>query len=115
VSPQVVVRLLPDKSGRVRIHWFCRDEKGAATTPASADPMFAAMPNGHPMKPGTKGFIACQRALTSVEPRQVNGTWQATPHTDDVRCATCPECKTTPEYQAAMAELELIESTANQK
>jgi hypothetical protein len=101
---QVVIRLLPDGSGRVRIHWFVHDPKGPVRTPAST-----TMTALGPLRlGGAVGRIACQPGLESVTPK-VDGT-QTVPlcHSDDCRAATCPECMATPEYAAAMKRLSEI-------
>jgi hypothetical protein len=62
----------------------------------------------HPLLPGAKGYIACQKSRTSVEPELRNGVWYPCPHTDDVRAASCPECLETPEAKAMLKTLEEI-------
>jgi hypothetical protein len=109
MTPQVVIRMLPDKSGWVRIHWFVREPKGPIQTLPSRDPTYAQLPDGHPMKPGTRGYIACQRSRTTVTPELKNGVWHPCPHSDDVRAATCPECLATEEAKAMLANLAEIE------
>lgn len=104
---QVVIKLLPDGSGRVRIHWFCRDDKGPIRT-AEAVTMSAL---GPVRLGGATGRIACQPQRKSVAP-EVNGL-VTTPcvHSDDARAVTCPECMKTPEYAAAMkAYSEIMET-----
>lgn len=95
---QVVIRLLPDGSGRVRIHYFVHDQKGPVTTPSGA-----VMTALGPLKlGGVTGRIACQPQLASVTPQMVKGELQPTVHSDDVRAVTCPECQRTSEYLATM-------------
>ncbi len=101
----VVIRMLPDKSGRVRIHWFIRDSTGPAKTPSLTVPS----PVGPLAVGGTVGRIACQPKRDSVTPA-VNHAGQIEPccHTDDPRAATCPECCATDEFKQAMEYLETL-------
>ncbi len=94
---QIVIKVLPD--GRVRHHWFVRDEQGPIKTPLRQDPTQA----GVLRLGGAVGYIACQKRRQSTAP-EVRGN-QVVPlcHTDDPRAATCPDCLATPEYAAAMA------------
>ena len=52
----------------------------------------AAKANDLPPPP-QKGYIACQKALTSIVPQMVNGKWQPVPCSAEVGAVTCPECK----------------------
>ncbi len=101
----VVIRMLPDKSGRVRIHWFVRDPAGPAETPSGSLP---SKPKPTIIE-GSRGRIACQPNRDSVTP-STNRSGQIEPccHTDDPRAATCPECQATDEYKQAMEYLESL-------
>ena len=108
MNRQVVVRILQDGTGRVRIHWFCRDESGPIHTPGtSVLTMMGPLPLG-----GARGRIACQGELGSVMPRiGDDGQTHLVPHSDDVRAVTCPECRETAIFMAAAARLsELLET-----
>lgn len=95
MSTQVVVRLLKDGSGRVRIHYFVRDEAGPIRTPAGVIALTAMGPMS---AGGTKGYIACQPKQESLDVKK-DGIIYPTPHSDDVRAVTCPECQATAEYK----------------
>ena len=106
---QVVIRLLPDGSGRVRIHYFVHDPKGPVTTPSGA-----VMTALGPMKlGGVVGRIACQPQMASVTPKVVKGELQPTVHSDDPRAVTCPECQASSEYLTTMNVLAHTVPTAN--
>lgn len=104
---KVVIKLLPDGSGRVRIHWFVHDDRGPVTTPASTT--LTAL---GPLKlGGAKGRIACQPRRASVTPEVVGGVTTPIVHSDDVRAVTCPECRQTKEYWEVMGQLaEILET-----
>lgn len=104
----VNIKLLPDGSGRVRIHWFQRLDNGPARTPEGA-----VMSTLGPLRSGgVRGRIACQPNLKDVGPQQVNGETVPICHSDDVRGATCPECLATAEAKAALADYALTLNTA---
>jgi hypothetical protein len=92
------VRLLPDGTGRVRYHWFIRDDAGPITTP-SAQVQTAI---GRVTLGGVKGRIACMPKLDSVLPHLAGAEIQLVPHTDDPRGATCPECLATEEAKTML-------------
>lgn len=97
----VAVKLLPDKSGRVRIHYFVHTPDGPAQTPGRV-----AMTAMGPLRlGGSRGKIACQPGLADVTPQAVGGSWHLCCHSDDPRAVTCPECEKTEDYQKAMALL----------
>jgi len=98
---QVHVKLLPDGSGRVRIHYFIHDEKGPIQTPGSVVP--SAL--GPIQLGGFRGRIACQPGLKSILPKNVAGVLHLTPHSDDVRGVSCPECMASKEYKETKAIL----------
>lgn len=100
--PVVDFRMLPDGSGRVRIHWFMRDEAGPICTGVVSH----STPLGPVVLGGAKGRIACQPNLESVNPIWLSANHvQPLHHSDDARAATCPECMATPEYAAMMKRL----------
>ena len=104
----VNIRLLPDRSGRVRICWFIRDEKGfAGTGDGSSAPIETkggTIGRGPSMIhiEGVQGRIACRPTLMSMQPQVVAGAYQPLVHSDDARAATCPECLATNAYAAQM-------------
>lgn len=104
---QVVIKLLPDGSGRVRIHWFMRTEDGPIETLASI-----TQTGMGPIKlGGAKGRIACSPSKTSVAPLVQGG--QTTPCccSDDPRVVTCPECRAVPEFAEMEKQLaEILET-----
>ncbi len=102
----VDVKLLPDGSGRVRIHWFRRDPAGRSVTPSGV----ILSPLGPLSVGGVRGEIACQPGrghTNSVD--HGNNSHTLFCHTDETRATTCPECMATPEYQKAAAEVALLD------
>lgn len=100
----VNIRLLPDKSGRVRICWFVRAENGFART-GPGDGAVVKTQGGYAgliQVEGVQGYIACRRHLLSIQPQVIAGVYQPLVHSDDARAATCPECLATNEYAAQM-------------
>jgi hypothetical protein len=94
----VIIRMLPDKSGRVRIHWFIHEERGPIKTPETVK-----MTQIGPVRlGGNRGRIACQPAKTDLVPQQKGRDIEPCCHSDDPRAVTCPECMAVPEYREAM-------------
>jgi hypothetical protein len=94
--PPITIYLLPDGSGRVRIHYFHRDDKGPVSTAQVVHPtQIGPVPLG-----GATGFIACQPGLKSL-------FTPAGPvvHSDDPRAVTCPECRGSGEWREVMTRL----------
>ncbi len=89
--------MLPDGSGRVRIHFFVHDEKGPA--PISAGSLTHAQ--GFPMR----GRIACQPERMSIMPEVTASVIRPVVHSNDARAVTCPECQATDDYKAMMKDL----------
>lgn len=107
---RAVIRLLPDGSGRVRIHWFIHDPKGPIETVSSV-----TMSAIGPIKMGgARGRIACQPQRTSIAPEQKGSDMHIVTHSDDVRGATCPECLATPEAKAQLADFATMLDTAGE-
>jgi hypothetical protein len=105
-----VVKLLPDKSGRILIHYFVHDPAGPAETPTGV-----TMTALGPLKlGGARGRIACQPKLESVTPQVRAGVTYPIPHSDDPRAVTCPACKETEEYKRVMEQLGEILETAGE-
>jgi hypothetical protein len=105
----VLARLLPDGSGRLRIHWFVHDVNGPASTPPgliAENLLSPEMKNivGPRFRSAT-GYIACQPKRTDVTPQQYGNEIRLTVHSNDPRAATCPECLATEVYEKAMKEL----------
>lgn len=98
-----VIRMLPDGSGRVRIHFFVHDDKGLIATP----PHISMTPLGFLKLPGSgsRGYIACQPKLTTVNPVIKGGQSFPWVHSNDVRAVTCPECQATDAYKAIVKML----------
>ncbi len=100
----VLIRLLPDRSGRVRIHWFERTADGPVQTQAnSVQTALGTVKLG-----GAKGRIACQPARKEVTPSLIGSEWEPCVHSDDPRAVTCPECMGKDGFKAAMQELKDI-------
>jgi hypothetical protein len=100
----VNIRLLPDGSRRVRIHWFIHDERGPAKTPGTIIPTeLGPMPLG-----GAVGRIACAPQQSNILPQKRGGEIHLTIHSDDARAVTCPECMATVEFQKQMQEIEEV-------
>ena len=105
----VEIKLLRDEHGnvtqRVRIHLFVRDDNGAAQTPAGK----VQTSKGALKVGGTKGYLACQKTRTDIGPQKVGEVIVVTPHSDDVRAATCPSCLETQEAKDMLRRLEELE------
>jgi hypothetical protein len=97
----VIIRMLPDGSGRVRIHWFCRALLGVSDKIATRGIVFKE--SGQLGIGPVQGHIACQPARTGLHSDLRAGQQAPLMHTDDPRAATCPECMATPEFKEAMA------------
>lgn len=104
---QVIVRLLPDKSGRVRIHWFERTDQGPIQTDGVVQPTQAGL-----VRLGfAKGRISCRPNDTALGGTQ-GAAYVPTVHSDDVRAVTCPECMATEEFKAMIKSMEdILETT----
>ena len=105
----VEMKLLPDGSGRVRIHWFQICEDGPAKTPAGTVNTSA----GSWEMCGVQGRIACTPARDNVLPQYQGQVIHLTCRSEDPRAVTCPECQATEDYKAAMKGYELLVDTAN--
>jgi hypothetical protein len=103
MSRHVGIRMLPDGSGRVRIHWFVKDEvRRSIQTPSRT----ALTERGSIVLGGATGYIACDPARKDVYPRAVRGIVELFCHSDDPRAATCPECCATEEFREVMLQYE---------
>jgi len=96
----VQIQLLKDGTGRIRIHYFHKDDQGPAFTPAvtlrsSIGPVRAG---------GVKGRIACQPTLSIVTPQVTVHEVKPLVHSDDPRAVTCPECRASDLWKKAMEE-----------
>lgn len=100
-----------DGSGRVCIHLFVQDQRGAFVEPSVLHPVVKdgqVVKQQLEMRP-TRGRLACNpRRL--VAPVTRNGVTTITPRTDDPRAVTCPKCIASAEYMAAMKLLVAIEA-----
>ncbi len=97
---RTVIRMLPDKSGRVCHHFFVHAPAGPAKTPGGAVGPFPF--------PGSTGYIACQPHNPQVTPQVQGGIIYPVSHTNEARAVTCPKCLATPEWKQTM---ELIDAT----
>lgn len=102
MSNVVVMRVLPpDANGTryVRVCWFIIDKDGPVQNPGG---MLETSwgPKGYE---GARGRIACQPKRTSVLPEFNGAETRLCVNSEEPRAVTCPECKATPEYKAAMA------------
>jgi hypothetical protein len=95
------IKLIPDGTGRVCIHYFHKEANGHVRTPS------ALMPStiGLLRVGGEAGRIACDASLRTVTPQTRGNELQVCPHTDDPRAATCPACLKTPLWREAMLEI----------
>lgn len=107
---QVDIKLLPDDSGRVRIHYFHRDPEGPIVMPGGI-----VMSSVGPVQVGgDRGRIACMPKETAITPRFDGGKIRPLPHTDHPPAATCPECRASEYWKTSMALLEELLHTATQ-
>lgn len=103
MSSPVVIRVLPDGSGRVRIHYFVTDPKGPVRTTGRT----AAAPGvGVIVLGGAEGYVACQPGLTSIQPVFKNGEIWPLAHSNEARAVTCPECRATEAWKKTMEQIE---------
>lgn len=105
MSNIVVMRVLPpDAQGTryVRVCWFMIDANGPAQNPSGV----IETSWGPKDYEGARGRIACQPQRTSVLPEYNGVETKLTVRSEDPRAVTCPLCKATPEYKAAMAVYE---------
>ena len=110
---RVLIRMLPDGTGRVRIHWFeWLDDGPIQPVPPLAMSNLGPMTlKAHKMK---RGRIACMPKLESLAPQVQNGLSQLVVHSDDPRAATCPECMATEGYRKTMALMSELEAGASE-
>jgi hypothetical protein len=99
--PEVVVKLLPDGSGRVCIHWLMHDPEGPIQTINASIPTA----KGPVLVKGRRFRCACQPQLSNMGGDN-KGRLVPFVHSDDPRAATCPKCCATKEYKEIMARLE---------
>ncbi len=104
----VTVKLLPDGSGRVRIHWLELREDGPVKTPEGTVPTS----QGPIRMGGAVGRIACAPRQKKVGAVTEKGETSLVVHSDDPRAVTCPECQEKEEYKAAMRQYDLLVDTA---
>jgi hypothetical protein len=94
----IIIRMLPDKSGRRRIHWFQRQVDGPLATQGQQQlTLIGPMQLG-----GAKGRIVCQGPNATLD-KSTAGNVEPVAHSDDPRAVTCPECKATQEFQTEIA------------
>ena len=105
----VTIRLLPDGSGRVRIHWYMRTPDGPIKPPENGMPDIYAKKLGWP----TSGRIMCAPGVKDIRPQIKGASIHPVVHSDDPRAVTCPECMETEEYKKVMEEYALLVDTAN--
>lgn len=107
-APRVGIKVLPgeptDGSGKVCIHLFVHDERGLIVEPNVLHPVTGK--DGLPIKQQvcarpTRGRLACNPKKL-VAPVVKNGVSHITLRTDAAEAVTCPKCKKSKEYLAAM-------------
>ena len=88
------VKMLPDKSGRVLIHWLQEGVEGGTAYPIKIQ--------GHPQLRAQCGQsvvinarIACNPKQNSVNPQHRGQEVFMCMHSNDVRAVTCPQCLAT--------------------
>jgi hypothetical protein len=89
MAPPIHIRLLPDGSGRVRIHWFQRTPDGPIRTPGRSEML---PPIGELKIGGAVGRIACMPRQESLRNVMKDGRIAPIFHSDDIHAVTCPEC-----------------------
>ena len=107
----LLIKLLPDGSGRVRIHWFIHDAAGPIKTTGNVLPTAA----GILRLGGAIGRIACDPDKESVATVVDGQKHIPYVHSNDPRAATCPECIATKEYVEAMKKLGEVLETSGAK
>jgi len=105
----VNVKLLPDGSGRVRVHWFVRSPQGVIRTGLKTE----ITPIGILRLGGAQGYIACQPKRENVLPTMDHGEIHLLIRSDDIRAANCPECLATEEAKKLLAEMKDTEQMAS--
>ncbi len=98
--------LLPDGTGRARIHWFVHDPEGRKTPERIVQTAMGPIRLG-----GVTGKIAC-KPLYDGEFSVVALRGQ---FSDEVRAVNCPECQATAEYAKACGELKDLLMATEQK
>ena len=114
----IEIRALPD--GRYRIHYFVFDPEGPCELPTgmvktnqgSSVRVGGSIPTPEGIV-ATRGYIACEPERKSVLPDGRRGTIRLCLRSDDPRAVSCPSCKETAEYKAAMADLETLRTARN--
>ncbi len=99
----VVIRMLPDGSGRVCIHWLFQDPEGPIQV---TDRSVTA--SGPQIVRGRRWRMACNPTQSNVSVAE-GGRLTPSPHSDDPRAVTCPKCMATAKFQEAMIHLQNIE------
>lgn len=98
----VELKLLPDGSGRIRIHWVMRDPEG----PVLIHDRVVETSWGPKLMSGSRWRVACQPQRASIAPQAQGQKILPFPITDDPRAVTCDLCVATEWFQKARAELE---------
>jgi hypothetical protein len=104
---QTLIKLLPDGSGKVRLHYFVHDDKGPIKTPTGT--VMTAL--GPVTMGGVMGYVACQPRRTEITPEIRQNVVVPVPHTNEARAVTCPECKETVAWKETMKLLEDLVET----
>jgi hypothetical protein len=98
----VEVKMLPDGSGRMRIHWFEIAPDGPASTAGGI-----IHSNMGPVEiAGMRGRIACMPRENNIGPREIDGVIHVVQNSDDARAVTCPECMATERFKKRMLLIE---------
>jgi hypothetical protein len=98
----IELKLLPDGTGRIRIHWLVRDPVGKIAIQSRV----IETSWGPKVMEGQRWRMACQPHLASIAPQQQGDKTVPYPCSDDPRAVTCPECMKTEEFEKARQELE---------
>jgi hypothetical protein len=102
MARRIVRKLLPDGSGRIRIHWVYLTPDGPNVAKG-----VAIDTSSNPIQ-GEKHYrIACMPGVLIDGAQKVGENLLVHERTDDPRASSCPECEETEEYKKAMAEIEL--------
>ena len=98
----VVLKLLPDGTGRIRIHWAVRDPNGKI----EIRDRVVETSWGPKVMQGARWRVVCQPGLSTLSGLRQGENVVLQPCSDDPRGVTCPECMAAEEFQKARQDLE---------
>lgn len=101
MGTNVVIRLLPDGSGRVCIHWLMADAEG----PIETVNRIVVTGMGPQIMKGKRWRMACNPTLSNLGELSQAGRLVPYPHSDDIRAVTCPKCLATERAKEILARL----------